>query len=138
MVKFHELGTVDDRKLEYAAISTIYNSKFLYVKHKERKTWEIPGGRREPKEDINETGERELIEETGAEKFDLVPICEYSVTIKDKTTYGRLFFSNVYQLGQLPNFEINEVKLFENIPDCLTYPEIQPVLQKKALDNKPK
>ncbi|QUH26360.1 NUDIX hydrolase [Serpentinicella alkaliphila] len=134
LVKIYELGEIEDNKLEFAAISALYMNKYVFVKHKKRETWEIPGGRREKGETICETGKRELQEETGAEEFEIEEICDYSVTIADKTTYGRLFYSNIYKLGELPDLEIGEVELFDSVPNKLTYPKIQPLLQKKAIE----
>ena len=34
----------------------------------------------------------------------------------------------------MPQFEISEIKLFDNIPNDLTYPLIQPFLHRKVLD----
>jgi 8-oxo-dGTP diphosphatase len=34
---------------------TKFNGQWLYVRHKERQTWEIPGGHREENENINDT-----------------------------------------------------------------------------------
>lgn len=134
IVKLFELGEIEDSKLEFAAISTTFNKKYVFVRHKDRETWEIPGGRREKGETIYDTGKRELREETGAEEFEIKEVCDYSVTIEDKTTYGRLFYSNIYKLGELPDLEIGEIRLFESVPEKLTYPKIQPLLQKKAIE----
>ena len=38
----------DDSKLKYAVILAKYNGKYVFVKHRERKTYELPGGHREP------------------------------------------------------------------------------------------
>ena len=42
------------------------NGKWVFCKHKERDTYEVPGGHREAGENILETAKRELQEETGA------------------------------------------------------------------------
>ena len=44
----------------------------------------MPGGHGEAGEDIFETAKRELQEETGAIKFEIKPICVYSVTGKTR------------------------------------------------------
>jgi len=77
--KVYDLGTVSDEELKFAVIVSKYNDKFLYVRHKERETWEVPGGHREINERIDDTAKRELNEETGAVKFNIKPICDYSV-----------------------------------------------------------
>lgn len=54
------------------------------VKHKERDTYEIPGGHREPEETVDFAAERELVEETGAKEYTIKPIAIYSVTGKTR------------------------------------------------------
>lgn len=137
-VNFYELNTIEDNKLLFAVIVTKFNGQWLYVRHKDRNTWEIPGGHREEKENINDTASRELFEETGATKFKLTPICTYSVerdeSVDYTESYGQLFYSEVEELDNLLQFEIGEIKLFDDIPNNLTYPLIQPFLQRKVLE----
>ena len=80
-VKFYD--TVDDSLLKFAVIISQSNGKWVFCKHKERDTYEAPGGHREVGEDILETAKRELQEETGAIQFNIKPICVYSVTGKN-------------------------------------------------------
>lgn len=60
----------------------------------------MPGGHREAGENILETAKRELQEETGATKFEIKPICVYSVTGKTRVndtgeeTFGLLCRDN--------------------------------------------
>ena len=63
--KFYD--KVDDALLKFAVIIAKSQGKWVFCKHKERNTYEVPGGRREPNESILETAKRELSEETGAE-----------------------------------------------------------------------
>lgn len=137
-VNFYELNTIEDSKLKFAVMVTKFNGQWIYVRHKDRNTWEIPGGHREENENINDTASRELFEETGATKFELTPICTYSVE-RDKNanyteSFGQLFYSEVDALDDVLHFEISEINLFDDIPDNLTYPLIQPFLHKKALE----
>ncbi|MBD7912531.1 MULTISPECIES: NUDIX domain-containing protein [Clostridium] len=137
-INFHKLNTIKEDKLLFAVIMAKFNGRWIYVKHKKRQTWEIPGGHREPNENIDDTASRELFEETGATEFNLTPVCIYSVESDQAGDYteslGALFYSGVKALGKLPDFEINEIKLFDDIPNELTYPLIQPFLHKKVLE----
>ncbi len=131
-INFYDTGKIDNEGLKFAVIVSKFKDKWVFVKHKDRDTWEIPGGHREIGENINETAKRELFEETGAKDFQIRPICDYSVTRNNIPSYGRLFFSKIEELDTLPDYEIKEVKLFDEIPDNLTYAEIQPYLFEKV------
>lgn len=133
-INFYDIGAIDNNKLKFAVISARHNGKWIFVRHKERPTWEIPGGHREENEDINDTASRELFEETGAKNFKLYPICIYSVDRDGVESFGELFYAEVEALGKLPNSEIGEVKLFDEMPTNLTYPLIQPFLFKRTLE----
>lgn len=81
-VTFYE--SVDDRLLKFAVILSKYQGKWVFCKHKERNTYEVPGGHREENESILETAKRELYEETGAVDFEIKPVCIYSVAGKNR------------------------------------------------------
>jgi len=132
-IEFYEIGKIDDKELTFAVISTIYQGRWVYVRHKERKSWEIPGGHREIGETINNTAKRKLFEETGAKEFTLKPVCDYSMNDSNGKLLGRLFFCEISEMGILPTSEIEEVKLFDELPNNLTYPNIQPYLYEKTL-----
>ena len=76
-VKFCE--NIDDSLLKAAVIIAKTNGKWVFCKHRERDTYEIPGGHRESGEAILDTARRELQEETGAVVYDIKPICIYSL-----------------------------------------------------------
>ena len=131
-VNFYE--SVNDECLKFAVIISKHKGKWVFCKHKERNTYEIPGGHRELNESIIETAKRELSEETGALYFDIVPICVYSVIGKNRVnatgeeTYGMLFFANIQTFSNELNSEMEEVRLFDDLPVEWTYPLIQPYL----------
>lgn len=54
-IKFYEKNIIENEKLLYAIVVSRYKNKWIFVKHKERDTWEIPAGHREIDEDINLT-----------------------------------------------------------------------------------
>ena len=131
-MEFYELGKLDEDNLSFSAISTVYQGKWLYVRNKSRSTQEIPGGRKEAGERIDNTARRELFEETGARKYFIKPICDYLVNDSCKKTFGRLFFCEINEIDDLPESEIAEIRLFDEIPANLTYPEIQTRLFRKT------
>ena len=137
-VNFYELNSIEDSKLAFAVIMSKFKDKWIYVKHKERCTWEIPGGHRENNESIIETASRELFEETGANKFKLTPVCIYAVERNEEVNYtesfGQLFYAEIECINELPEFEIETIKLFNDVPNELTYPLIQPYLHEKVLE----
>lgn len=133
VLDFFEIDTIDDHELKFAVISASYQGKWVFVRHKERKSWEIPGGHREQGEFIIETAKREIFEETGAKVVELIAICDYSMDASFIKKFGRLYFAKIKEIGQLPESEIAEIKLFENLPTNLTYLEIQPQLFEKTM-----
>ena len=133
LVKFHENEKISDKPLKFAVIMAKHDSKWIFCRHKERNTYEIPGGHKEIGEDIDHTAERELSEETGAVQFSLECVCVYSVTRNDETTYGKLYFADIFELSALSSeSEIAEIYHFDNMPNELTYPTIQPFLYEKV------
>ena len=101
MLEVNFYDTVDDDLLKFAVIISQSNGKWVMCKHKERDTYEVPGGHREEGEDILETAKRELQEETGAVKFDIEQLCVYSVTGKNsinengEESFGLLCFAEI-------------------------------------------
>lgn len=128
-VNFHTIEEIEDEKIRFVVTAARYQDKWLFCRHKQRTTWDMPGGRREPGETALEGTNRELWEETGAAKSETTPVCIYSVTKENVTTYGLLCYSNVESLGPLPaEFEMEEILLTDRLPENLTYPDIQPEL----------
>ena len=58
MTKVQFYDTVEDEKLRFAVIVAKTNGQYVFCKHKERNTLEVPGGHREPGEDILATAKR--------------------------------------------------------------------------------
>ena len=60
---------MDDVFLKFAVIISRSKGKWVFCKHKERDTYEVPGGHRETDENIIETATRELQEENRCASF---------------------------------------------------------------------
>ena len=130
--EFYPINEKRNSILKYAIVGSRYQfNKWIFVRHKDRTTWEIPAGHIEYGEHPDEAAKRELYEETGAVKFRIYPLMDYSVDSDGKKTYGRVYMAEVEQTGDLPDFEIQEIRHFNNLPDQLTYPNIQPFIFKK-------
>lgn len=128
-VNFYLKTEIVDELLKFAVIAARYNGQWILCRHKERSTWEIPGGHRENGKCILETAKRELYEETGAVEYELSEVSVYGVTQDHITTYGMLYFAEVSTLEDLPSeTEIDEITFCSHLPQELTYPGIQPHL----------
>ena len=131
-VKFYE--DAEDKLLEFAVIISKSHGKWVFCKHKERDTYEVPGGHREEKETILEAAKRELIEETGAIDFSIQKICVYSVTGKTRVnesgeeSFGMLYYADIKEFDKEIHSEIEKIVLLDELPTEWTYPLIQPLL----------
>ena len=137
-VQFYE--NVEDELLKFAVIISKSSGKWVFCKHKERDTYEVPGGHREPKESIIDTAKRELYEETGALEFSIIPISVYSVTGKNQVngtgeeTFGMLYYAEIETFEEELHNEIEKIVLLDDLPTELTYPLIQPKLIAKLME----
>ena len=135
-VKFYD--NVDDRLLKFAVIISKSNGQWVFCKHKDRNTYEVPGGHREKDEQILDTAKRELKEETGAIDFTIKPICVYSVKGKTRVnentndeTFGMLYFADIHSFEEIHS-EIEKIILMDDLVKDWTYPLIQPKLIEEA------
>ena len=93
-------------ELRFAVIVCRHKEKWVYCQHRQRESFEIPGGHIEPGESPEQAARRELYEETGA-----------------------LYFAQIHFFGPLPEqFEMRRICLCEQMPQPQTYPLIQPKL----------
>ena len=135
-VNFHD--QMADELLKFAVIIAKTEGKWVFCKHKERSTYEVPGGHREAGETILEAARRELQEETGAVDFKIQPVCVYSVKGKTRInkqendeSYGMLFVADIFSFEELHS-EIETILITDKLVENWTYPLIQPKLLEEA------
>ena len=123
-VTFYEISEIEDACLEFAVIAARYQDKWVFCRHKQRSTWEIPGGHRALGEDMQKTVQRVLYEKIGAENAEWIPVCVYCVEKSQNVkNFGMLYWANIEALREL--LEMKEVLFSDILPKELTYPEIQ-------------
>jgi 8-oxo-dGTP diphosphatase len=106
------------------------DGRLVLCRHRSRSTWETPGGHIEPGESPEAAAERELFEETGIRPRELVAVADYSVD----GVAERLFVAEGGPRSALPDFEIAENLVVDELPKNLTYPEIIPILVGAAIE----
>lgn len=118
-------GSVKDSLLTYVVMGACYQGQWIFVRHHERLTWEMPAGHIEPGEEPDQAAVRELFEEAGVINSSLRVVSDYSVTHQGESAFGRLYSARVVELEPLPEYEIEEIQLRTELPTQLTYPEVQ-------------
>ena len=115
----------------FVVIAAHCQEGWLFCRHRERDTYELPGGHIEPGETPLAAAKRELYEETGALEYEIEPLCGYSVqnTETGERSFGVLCLGEIARPGTPPQeFEMAEALPFRTPPARLTYPLIQPRL----------
>lgn len=108
----------------FAYVIAFSGNEFVMVRHRHR-AWEMPGGRVEPGETPDHAASREFTEETGM-TFEPVGYLEVDG--------GRVVVGLVHSscAEQRPSEEIAEVRLFTELPEELSFPEVE---YRDMLDN---
>ncbi|MCI8668651.1 MAG: HD domain-containing protein [Lachnospiraceae bacterium] len=139
-VKFYDF--IEDSLIKFVVIVSRFNGKWVLCKHKERNTYEVPGGHREKNETVRQAARRELYEETGAVDYNLKSVGVYSVIGKTRgnetreENIGMLYYAEIRGFEPELHFEIEKIVFMEtlpDLPDSLTYPFIQPRLIEKVI-----
>ena len=124
----YPIGTLETYK--YVVVLSTYCGKIMLSRHKQRSTWETQGGHVEPGETPMDAARRELYEESGAVDYEIAALCDYRAWDENtgRGATGMVFTAEIRRLGDMPESEMAEVRLFDELPENLTYPAITPTL----------
>jgi len=124
---------IDNSKLIFVDIVAKYRGQWVLCKEKSRDTWECPGGHIDKGETPEQTAKRELWEETGATEFNIKPIGyygakgSYGVMESVEEVFGQIFYADIKVIGKLPNFKMEKIQFFKELPNNWTYPYAHPM-----------
>lgn len=113
---------------KYVVILSRKDGQWLLSRHRDRTTWETQGGHIEAGETPIEAARRELWEESGAVEYTIRPMFDYWAGDRTGSAVGVVFLANVSRQEPLPESEMAETRLFDVLPENLTYRGITPVL----------
>lgn len=128
--KIYPANTFDDCK--FVVVCSFYNGQYLLSRHNKRDTFETQGGHIESGESALDAARRELYEESGVTDAALFHVCDYHGYDDFGFAHGSVFLAVVNSIGELPESEMAEVKLFDRLPENLTYPNVTPHLFREA------
>lgn len=124
------LNTLTNYK--YVVVCSFYGGRLVLSRHKQRATWETQGGHIEPGETPLDAAKRELFEEGGITDAELFPVCDYLGYDLESQANGVVFLARVRSIASLPESEMAEIQMFDELPKELTYPNVTPTLMDEA------
>lgn len=116
-VQFFELNYCKESEYTRVVCVSKYQGKYVFCYNTKRKGWEIPGGHIEKGETWLNAAERELYEETGAIKTNIIPVATYKIN-----SFSLLCYCEILKIKKIPkNSEISKIMLSDKLPNNMTY-----------------
>ena len=131
-IRLHPPESLPLVNLKYVVLGARYRDHWIFVRHRDRRSWELVSGHIEDGESADQAARRELAEEAGAREVTLQVLCDYEVEAGGKTECGRFYAALVKELDAELTFEMEERILSDRLPLHLTYPEVHSRLFQRA------
>ena len=139
-VAFSPIGSVADSELVFVVIVSRCGNKHVFCRHRQRSTWECPGGHIEPGETPLEAARRELYEETGIRaepsEFQLLETVHDNIAFYDHYCLHRT--TPLSEIVLLPG-ETDDAKwvTFQEVHEMIRQKQICSIIAKRFLRQEP-
>jgi len=128
-IKFHSPDYYPDCGFSYVVIGARYRGKWVFIRHRQRRSYEIAAGHINEQEDTDMAAGRELEEETGAKKYKIECIASYTILEDNKLRAGRLYYADIEKMEEeWDDSEVEGVILSDKLPEISSFPYVQAVL----------
>ncbi len=128
----YEPGTL--KAYRYVVIFAKHKGKWVYCRAKNRPGFETAGGHIENGETPLQAAKRELFEETGAKDYDIRLFFDYAVDRKNEWANGQVFLAHIRSFDELPDYEMAEIRLMDELPEIMRFPDILPDLYARVTE----
>jgi len=128
-VDFYSPSFLPECGLTYVIIGARYRNMWVFIRHKHRKSYELPAGHINHEEDVDDAARRELEEETGARQYSIECISTYTTSDDGRLRAGRLYYADIESLeNDWDDSEIEDVIFSSSLPPNIGFPDVQSVL----------